>query len=449
MKDNTRFILGIVAFLVLVFVLMLQMPRQFNWSMSFHHDSDQPFGCKLFDQLMEASLPNGYEVSQKTFPMLVREKDSLQDDRSYLVFSTDYSFCSDSLTIAKLFQLARSGDKIFLLCGELSGLLSDSLFIGNLNYNWFSLHNFRTAKDVDTIYWHRELPDTTHRYVVPEVLIPWAFSYEPTRHVVDSTSCQDEDRDTVVLNYIYEDDPEPHPCDTLMSTFVDRWDSEIQKYRKKEAAVLVHYSIGEGDIYVSTMNLIFTNYGMLEGYDRLIFDVMPLIADRPVVRLESYIKTDSMWMNEMSPTRHFLAHPPLKWALRLTVLAIVLFMVFTARRRQRIEPVVEVPKNRQMEFIQLIGTLYHQRHDNADLVSKKYKYFAEEVRRLTGIDITDEADDEHVISALAEKTGLSQGDVKSILLRSRLAAQRSQNMDDRMMCFYIDEMNRMMEKLTK
>ena len=212
-------------------------------------------------------------------------------------------------------------------------------------------------------------------------------------------------------------------------------------------AVMVHYRIGQGDLYVCSLPLLFTNYGILEGYDGFIFSSLHLLADRPVVRLAIYMHTSAMWSNESSPTRHFLKFPPLKWALRLTMLAILLFMVFTARRRERVTPVYEAPRNRQLEFIQLIGTLYHQRHDNADLVRKKYGYFAEDIRRQTGIDITDDSDDEHTIRLLADKAGMETAEVKAVILRSRMAGSYDGPLDDRSMRAAIDEMNRLLMRI--
>ena len=81
---------------------------------------------------------------------------------------------------------------------------------------------------------------------------------------------------------------------------------------------------------------------------------------------------------QMSPFRYFLSQPPLRWALYLSMVSILLFMIFAARRKQRAIPVIREPENKSLEFAELIGTLYYQKKDHADLVRKKYLYFAEE-----------------------------------------------------------------------
>ena len=458
MKGNTRFVIGIAAFLVLVFVLQLNMPRQFRWIESFRHNDDQPFGCKLFDRVLTASLPEGYEVSQKSFPMLLADSGATECKRSFLVLS-DFLPGMDSLSINAMLQLAHDGNKIFLSVYDLPDLLCDTLFLDTHYYNWFSLRNFRKKQELDSLYRWPDVGDTAKIYTIPDILITCSLRHKPTSHVTDSTK-EIKDGDTLTT-YITEEDPMPFPRDTLLVLKEDDIDpmplprdtllvlkEDYLSGNDSYPVLLVHYTVGKGDIYVCCFPLLLTNYGMLEGYDDFIFDLLTPIADRPVVRVESYMKSNDFWTGGQ-PTRVILQNPPLKWAWRLTVLGILLFMFFTARRRLRVAPVYEEPENRQLEFVQLIGTLYYQRHDNADLVSKKYSYFAEEVRRLTGVDITDDTDDDHTIDTLAEKTGLDMSDVKKVILRSRMAARYAQPMDDRMMRFYIDQMNRIIKEIKK
>ena len=67
MKFSRIYILCILVFLALVFVVQYRMPRRFNWQESFSPYSTQPFGCKIFDNVLSSTLPNGYEVTEKTF----------------------------------------------------------------------------------------------------------------------------------------------------------------------------------------------------------------------------------------------------------------------------------------------------------------------------------------------------------------------------------------------
>ena len=117
--------------------------------------------------------------------------------------------------------------------------------------------------------------------------------------------------------------------------------------------------VGSGEIVLVTTPLLFTNYGMLDGDNAAyLFRLLSHLKGLPVVRTEAYGVGAQV---EVSPFRYFLSQRPLRWALYLTMLVLVLFMVFTARRRQRAIPVIREPANRNLEFAELIGTLYYQR----------------------------------------------------------------------------------------
>ena len=77
---------------------------------------------------------------------------------------------------------------------------------------------------------------------------------------------------------------------------------------------------------------------MLDGDNAAyLFRLLSHLKGLPVVRTEAYGAGAQV---EVSPFRYFLSQRPLRWALYLTMLVLVLFMVFTARRRQRAIPVI-------------------------------------------------------------------------------------------------------------
>ena len=118
---------------------------------------------------------------------------------------------------------------------------------------------------------------------------------------------------------------------------------------KKKATVLVRNTddprdtlaisipYGKGRIFVASTPLLFTNYGMLCGHtSEYIFRMMSQMADLPVFRMEIYKNMDAT-EGSQSPLREFLRRPALRWAIYLAMLGVILFMLFTARRRQRSE----------------------------------------------------------------------------------------------------------------
>lgn len=49
MKLNRWFIVGILIFLVLMFLVELRLPKNFSWTPTFRHADKEPFGACLFD----------------------------------------------------------------------------------------------------------------------------------------------------------------------------------------------------------------------------------------------------------------------------------------------------------------------------------------------------------------------------------------------------------------
>lgn len=155
--------------------------------------------------------------------------------------------------------------------------------------------------------------------------------------------------------------------------------------------VAIRRPVGKGEIILISTPLLFTNYGMLDGNNAAyIFRLLSLAKDLPLYRTEAYTKAE---YEQQSPFRYFLSQTALRWGLYLTMFTILLFMIFTARRRQRPIPVIRRPENRTLEFTELIGTLYFQKKGHGDLIRKKFTYFAEALRREIQIDVEDDSND--------------------------------------------------------
>jgi hypothetical protein len=152
-------------------------------------------------------------------------------------------------------------------------------------------------------------------------------------------------------------------------------------------------------------------------------------------------------INKESPLRYWLQNAPLRWCVYLTLLGLLLFCVFYARRRQRVIPVVKQPENKSLEFVKLIGTLYYQKHENHDLLQKKYGYFAELVRRQLLIDIDDEDMKRENIQQLAFRTGMAEADVRMILDRVSRYLQLSSSLTDKQLQASIDGLDRIISNL--
>ena len=126
--------------------------------------------------------------------------------------------------------------------------------------------------------------------------------------------------------------------------------------------------------------------------------LMDRLKANPVIRIEAYMSaTPSKRVITILCAR--CVNHRCDWHLYLALLGILLFCVFTARRRQRAIPVLTKPQNRNLEFVQLVGSLYWQEHWNPGLLAKKLAYTEEMIRSQKA---TLSADDQYFMNQVRE-----------------------------------------------
>lgn len=371
MKSSKGFIIGITVFIIMMFLIQLNMPKRFSWNPTFAHNDKNPFGSYVFDDIMKQSMPDGYETTRKTLYQISKE----QSNRNILVVTDNFS--PNAVGVKTMMNMARRGCKIMIAGkgGTTTGdsLLTDSIGMVFYGYDNFSIDVLRQeiendfSKTRETICWH----NTDSRF--------GANAYQTYSMMTG--------------------------CHVRIHNSSGQFFDTLATCSKHQEPVAVRRRIGSGEIIMVSTPLLITNYGVLDscttGY---VFRLMTLIANRPVTRTTAYMKTADEEAADSSPLRVFLNRPPLRAALYMTLAVIALLMVQTARRRQRIIPIVKPPENRSLEFIQLIGTLYYQRKDHSDIVRKKFALFAEELRRMLLVDVTDQSNDAHTFGVISWRT---------------------------------------------
>lgn len=452
MKSSRNFLFAMLVLFVLFCLLQVNLPKKFVWSPTFSHVDKQPLGCFVFDSVLTQSLPNGYHVTKKTFFQLDQEHAKEKISVLMVVDQQDLK----QLDVKYLCNIARRGGKVMVVASSSfdDGRNADTVVVDELERTfkvkiedgiYFSLRGILSGLKAhdndmyDTIYWNNR--ETMYA----------AQSYRMFYNMVGGTLFVDSVPKVKRLAYTLSTAGYDYKYDSLYVGDFTRFDTIVDKkerieridtfaIKKVPAAVSVPY--GKGEVIFVSSPLLFTNYGMLEGNTSVyIFRLMSYLADLPVYRTEAYVKTDAMLVAEQSPFREFIKRPPLRWALYLALLGVALFMIFTARRRQRVIPIISKPANRSLEFIQLIGTLYYQRKDHVDLVRKKFKLFAEELRKTAGVDISDVNTDDCEYQLLAEKTGMNSDRLKKVIRQIRLVLHSEGNISVEEMRSLIDAMD--------
>lgn len=419
MKGSRLFIVLIVAFLGVMFAVEYHLPKSFVWVPTFSQYDKQPLGCALFDSLLSSSLPSGYEVSKKTFYQLEQEKDTMHN-RGILAVAKELNL--RDVDVEALLKMVERGNKVMLVSTSFGKELEDTIHFrcSYSSFNQMALKKYATSLlKKDSLLWIGDSIAYPRRrfYFYPQFCSSFfwkkgeGFSKVLAQKAIESNE------------YKYTTDNDSLSSDSICYP-----------------AVAIAFPWGKGEIILVSTPLLFTNYGVMDGQNAsYLFRLLSQMKELPIIRTEGYTKETAEV--QQSPFRYFLSQRPLRWALYLTMITILLFMIFTARRRQRAIPVVREPENKSLEFTELIGTLYYQKKNHADLVCKKFTYFAEELRREIQVDIEETTDDERTFHRIAQKTGMDEEKISRFIREIRPVIKGEYRISDVEMKYFIDKMN--------
>ena len=128
-----------------------------------------------------------------------------------------------------------------------------------------------------------------------------------------------------------------------------------------------------------------------------------------------------------SSMSEIMKHPALKAAFWLTLLLLVLYILFTMKRRQRVIEMVKPNENTTVTFTETIGRLYLQKKDNKNIADKMITYLNEYIRNKYFLN-TNVVNTEFM-STLSRKSGVPFEKVET-LYRSIQHAQQSPDIND-------------------
>ena len=169
-------------------------------------------------------------------------------------------------------------------------------------------------------------------------------------------------------------------------------------------------SFGKGNFYIHSTPQAFTNYYVLGDNKDYVSNVFSYLKDQHLY-WDNYKKSGRVVID--SPMRFVLNQAALKWVYYLTVITLILFVIFRAKREQRIIPVIEPNQNASVEFTRTVGSLYFQNKDYSDLVQKKLTYFLAYIRNHFYLETS--TLNEKTIQQLAAKSGKPVQEVKTLL----------------------------------
>ena len=191
--------------------------------------------------------------------------------------------------------------------------------------------------------------------------------------------------------------------------------TEVLGINEKGYANFVRLNKGAGSFFLHSAPLAFGNYFILHkgnaSYYEEALSVLPKDVNT-VVWNEYYLqkpesKKGPNWLGTL------FSYPPFKWGLLIGFFTLALYLLLGMRRRQRMIPSHQKPRNESLDFVKTLGRLYYDRRDHQNLAAKMSAYFLEHVR--SRYKLPTHTLDEDFVRALQLKSGYPVGETKKIV----------------------------------
>jgi|TARA_R110002153_G_scaffold8646_2_gene36838 hypothetical protein len=373
LERRSKIILGfLIAVLVGIIVTEIVRPRPINWRPSYTSISKIPFGCFVLFNELPSLFPNSeiQSVEESIYDVLIKNDSSITSN--YILINDNIYL--DEQETNQILEYVAKGNQVFIATTELRGKLADTL-------NIEILQEYTIKEDTVNV-------DFTHTDLNKNI-------YEFERGVNTAYFTSLDTLNTEILGHIHFKD----------NTFLNN-----EKNVKQVKPNFIKTSFGKGSFIINTLPIAFTNYYLLSDKSSYSANSFSYLHNN-LLYWDDYKKSGRKVIS--SPMRFVLNQPALKWSYYLVLCGLLLFVIFKAKREQRIIPVIKPLENSSVEFARTVGSLYHQSKDYTNLNSKKINYFLTYIRNRYYINTT--VLNERLVTQLAAKAGKNIEETKSLI----------------------------------
>lgn len=328
----------------------------------------RPFGGYVARSILQNSFPENY------------------------IQHTKYSAYTDMLSIS---------DTGALYCVISKNFYADSVDADAiLNYVYNGNTFFLSSSNIDSNFLNRLYCKTTNAGMLNLLLNP-GLGYDSVRLIPQVNRAGER------FSYYYL------PFNAVFSEINDTY-CRILGYNGKGDPNCIMFYWGKGRMLLHTDARAFSNYFLLTGNNYLYMQqLMQLLNARPenIYWNEFYAKRNRAGSNNDSNNQGFssfseiMKYPPLASAFWLVLALLILYILFSGKRKQRIIRQLKPNVNSSVAFTETIARLYLQQKDNKNLSDKMITYFNEHIR--SHYFLTGTPGSEDFINSLSRKSGVS------------------------------------------
>jgi len=384
---NSKIVLGAIALIitcVAVYFFSDKGPK-YNWEKTYESEDDHVYGTSIFKKLLDNEVRSVEEIDSKLESVFDEES----ENKNYVFVGP--AMYIDTSDVNALLDFVEVGNTAFISSESISEILMNELFDPCYeDWYWYDYEGFFSDSVVlgfdhedlqevvtDNIFYHNR--DSVNRFT------NWSY-------IVDSLVC-DQENDLISLGRDQRD--------RINFVKQDYGAGVFYFHTTPLALTNMHLMQDENLAYVSTLQNHLSDGDVLwDDFSRVSKEVGRRMNNRNQVSSEG-------------PMKYVLQKPAFRWAWYLLLALAILYVLFRAKRTQRIIPVTEANKNTSLEFISTIGSMYFQQNDHRNLCEEQMRLFLADIREKHRI--RTRTLDKEFVTRLSHKTEVPQNIINKIL----------------------------------
>jgi len=366
----------------------LSKNRKVNWNVTLAKDDKKPYGCFIARQSMQYLAPGAKIIDLSAGFRYTNIDEKMMHPagrRAAVLVAAGLNFYVTQGELKRLAAFAAAGNEVMIFTRTIDDQLGRYLHCNIQGNGWeetpLSAVN-RGSRNIGTL-------SLAHN--------PATFGYDGRS--VQAAIIPDVSPDTVSGEQ--EDEVVIHNAAILTDTL---------GYVRQQPNFL-RYSVGAGHIMVHTAPLTLSNYFLLQANNKAylegVFSYLP--ENTGIIYWNDFYKRST----QASDLGVLLRYPAMRWALFIAVFALLIYILFESKRRQRLIPEIQPPENTSASFVETIGRLYYDRSDHTNLGQKMIQHFLEWVR--THYFINTNLLDDVFTERLTLKSGLPEANVAALM----------------------------------
>ena len=409
---------GLLAFLLII----IYFPNNINWEERYADNKKMPYGTSLIKKLLKNKYPNDFKEVNKELNKYFKK---LKKGKTYNYIFIGNQDLLNPLEIMALDSFAKVGNTAFISAKNFYQF--DSLLVGE---KWI---NPDSPSDSFVEGASKEVDSGEKEVDTENPILNMLFSsnnnatlslkrkkinYNFTHPLLKA------ENDYVFYN-VNKSDTIPYlETHFFKRDYFERFEPKIIKAGYVFDSSKPNFFIipwGKGQIIFHSGPDLFSNIA-LKDKQRLYYAEKVLSHLQPgSIIFDEIHKTKYFELNkneitklDKSPLSFILSQRSLRWAWYTGIVAILLFILFGAKRKQAVIPIILPPNNTSMEYVKTVGQLYYL-DKNHNLLAKEIKtQFYNFVKTKYQLSLALD-EEEKFIQQLNLKSEISQAEIKDIM----------------------------------